>query len=154
MRNRSGFLTPDTGQYFNHLIVTILSLHPFQTERTFDQLSLVVQQPFTTDNDLAIIATVKLRYGNIERVLGASQRLGGNHPAGQLRKCKNWDHAIAIKEKAKTAKSAVVIGSGYIGAEIAEQFSVTGVKTTLVTIEVAIARSVSENGVNSTCHIR
>ena len=23
--------------------------------------------------------------------------------------CKNWDHAIAIKEKAKTAKSAVVI---------------------------------------------
>ena len=44
--------------------------------------------------------------------------------------CKNWDHAIAIKEKAKTAKSAVVIGSGYIGAEIAEQ--VTGVKTTLV----------------------
>ena len=46
--------------------------------------------------------------------------------------CKNWDHAIAIKEKAKTAKSAVVIGSGYIGAEIAEQFSVTGVKTTLV----------------------
>ena len=40
--------------------------------------------------------------------------------------CKNWDHAIAIKEKAKTAKSAVVIGSGYIGAEIAEQFSVTG----------------------------
>ena len=46
--------------------------------------------------------------------------------------CKNWDHAIAIKEKARTAKSAVVIGSGYIGAEIAEQFSVTGVKTTLV----------------------
>ncbi|MBT1164365.1 NAD(P)/FAD-dependent oxidoreductase [Bifidobacterium felsineum] len=46
--------------------------------------------------------------------------------------CKNWDHAIAIKEKAKLAKSAVVIGSGYIGAEIAEQFSLTGVKTTLV----------------------
>lgn len=46
--------------------------------------------------------------------------------------CKNWDHAIAIKEKAKTAKSAVVIGSGYIGAEIAEQFSLTGVTTTLV----------------------
>ena len=41
--------------------------------------------------------------------------------------CKNWDHAIAIKEKAKTAKSAVVIGSGYIGAEIAafEEHGVT-----------------------------
>lgn len=61
-------MTPDTGQHFNHLIVTILSLHSFQTERTFDQLSPVVQQPLTTDNDLAIIATVKLRYGNIERV--------------------------------------------------------------------------------------
>lgn len=46
--------------------------------------------------------------------------------------CKNWDHAMAIKEKAKTAKSAVVIGSGYIGAELAEQFSLIGVKTTLV----------------------
>lgn len=46
--------------------------------------------------------------------------------------CKNWDHAMAIKEKAKSAKSAVIIGSGYIGAELAEQFSLTGVKTTLV----------------------
>ena len=51
---------------------SILSLHSFQTERTFDQLSLVVQQPLTTDNDLTIIATVKLRDGNIERVLGLS----------------------------------------------------------------------------------
>jgi NADPH-dependent 2,4-dienoyl-CoA reductase/sulfur reductase-like enzyme len=46
--------------------------------------------------------------------------------------CKNWDHAMAIKARAKTAKSAVVIGSGYIGAEIAEQFSVTGITTTLI----------------------
>ncbi|KRN75079.1 hypothetical protein IV73_GL000839 [Weissella kandleri] len=47
-------------------------------------------------------------------------------------KCKNWDDATAIKEAAKDAKSAIVIGAGYIGAEIAEQFSVTGVKTTLI----------------------
>lgn len=46
--------------------------------------------------------------------------------------CKNWDHAIAIKEKAREAKSAVVVGSGYIGAELAEQFSLVGVETTLV----------------------
>ena len=46
--------------------------------------------------------------------------------------CKNWDHAMAIKERAGSAKSAVVIGAGYIGAEIAEQFSEIGVKTTLV----------------------
>lgn len=46
--------------------------------------------------------------------------------------CKNWDHAKVIKERAKDAKSAVVVGSGYIGAELAEQFSLAGVKTTLV----------------------
>ena len=46
--------------------------------------------------------------------------------------CKNWDHAMAIKERAKLAKSAVVVGSGYIGAELAEQFSLVGVETTLV----------------------
>ena len=46
--------------------------------------------------------------------------------------CKNWDHALAIKERAKHAKSVVVVGSGYIGAELAEQFSLAGVKTTLV----------------------
>ncbi|PLS31684.1 pyridine nucleotide-disulfide oxidoreductase [Bifidobacterium margollesii] len=46
--------------------------------------------------------------------------------------CKNWDHALAIKERARNAKSAVVVGSGYIGAELAEQFSIVGVKTTLV----------------------
>lgn len=46
--------------------------------------------------------------------------------------CKNWDHAMVIKATAKNAKSAVVIGSGYIGAELAEQFSQVGVTTTLV----------------------
>lgn len=46
--------------------------------------------------------------------------------------CKNWDHAMVIKATAKNAKSAVVFGSGYIGAELAEQFSQVGVTTTLV----------------------
>ncbi|QIL50593.1 FAD-dependent oxidoreductase [Weissella coleopterorum] len=46
--------------------------------------------------------------------------------------CKNWDDAKAIKEASKDAKSAIVIGAGYIGAEIAEQFSVNGIKTTLI----------------------
>ncbi|BAQ32293.1 truncated NADH oxidase [Bifidobacterium scardovii JCM 12489 = DSM 13734] len=39
---------------------------------------------------------------------------------------------MVIKATAKNAKSAVVIGSGYIGAELAEQFSQVGVTTTLV----------------------
>ncbi|KFI51212.1 FAD-dependent oxidoreductase [Bifidobacterium biavatii] len=51
---------------------------------------------------------------------------------GAVMLCKNWGHALAIKERAKSAKTAVVIGAGYIGAELAEQFSDIGVKTTLV----------------------
>ncbi|RSX49343.1 NAD(P)/FAD-dependent oxidoreductase [Bifidobacterium castoris] len=46
--------------------------------------------------------------------------------------CKNWDDAIEIKERSTDAKSVVVIGAGYIGAELAEQFSGIGVETTLV----------------------
>ncbi|PAU69678.1 pyridine nucleotide-disulfide oxidoreductase [Bifidobacterium italicum] len=46
--------------------------------------------------------------------------------------CKNWDDAIELKERSTDAKSVVVIGAGYIGAELAEQFSGIGVETTLV----------------------
>ena len=46
--------------------------------------------------------------------------------------CKNWDNAVQIKERAHDAKSVVVIGAGYIGAELAEQFSTIGVETTLI----------------------
>jgi NADPH-dependent 2,4-dienoyl-CoA reductase/sulfur reductase-like enzyme len=46
--------------------------------------------------------------------------------------CKNWDDALRIKEKAQNAESVVVVGSGYIGAELAEQFNTIGVKVTLI----------------------
>ena len=46
--------------------------------------------------------------------------------------CKNWDDAMRIKEKAQNAESVVVVGSGYIGAELAEQFNTIGVKVTLI----------------------
>lgn len=51
---------------------------------------------------------------------------------GSVLLCKNWDHALEIKEHAKSAKSAVVIGAGYIGAELAEQFSQNNIKVTLI----------------------
>ena len=51
---------------------------------------------------------------------------------GSVLLCKNWDHALEIKERAKSAKSAVVIGAGYIGAELAEQFSQNNIKVTLI----------------------
>lgn len=46
--------------------------------------------------------------------------------------CKNWDNAIELKERSTNAKSVIVVGAGYIGAELAEQFSDIGVETTLV----------------------
>ena len=46
--------------------------------------------------------------------------------------CKNWDNAKQIKEACKDAKSVVVIGAGYIGAELAEQLSETNHDVVLV----------------------
>ncbi|CAK8054438.1 FAD-dependent oxidoreductase [Eupransor demetentiae] len=45
---------------------------------------------------------------------------------------KNWDNAKTLKEVTPDIKSAVVIGAGYIGAELAEQLSVTGKQVTLI----------------------
>ncbi len=45
---------------------------------------------------------------------------------------KSWEDANRIKDVADGLKRVVVIGAGYIGAEIAEQFSVTGKEVTLV----------------------
>lgn len=46
--------------------------------------------------------------------------------------CKNWGHAKKIKEKTKDAKSVIVIGAGYIGAELAEQLSDVHKEVTLI----------------------
>ncbi|KFI63778.1 NAD(P)/FAD-dependent oxidoreductase [Bifidobacterium cuniculi] len=52
--------------------------------------------------------------------------------SGHVQLCKNWDNAVELKERAADAKSVVVVGAGYIGAELAEQFSLIGTKVTLV----------------------
>lgn len=46
--------------------------------------------------------------------------------------CKNWDDAKKLQASAKQIKSAIVIGSGYIGAELAEQYSLTDKEVTLI----------------------
>lgn len=46
--------------------------------------------------------------------------------------CKNYDHAKAILEKAKTAENIVVVGAGYIGVELVEAFEILGKNVTLV----------------------
>ena len=49
--------------------------------------------------------------------------------------CKNYEHALNIIEKSKNAESAVVIGAGYIGVELAEAFEMQGKKVTLIDAE-------------------
>ncbi|RND56064.1 FAD-dependent oxidoreductase [Lacticaseibacillus paracasei] len=46
--------------------------------------------------------------------------------------CKNWHDAKALKALAPTIKSAIVIGAGYIGAELAEQYALTDKQVTLI----------------------
>ncbi|KRK79134.1 NAD(FAD)-dependent dehydrogenase [Companilactobacillus nodensis DSM 19682 = JCM 14932 = NBRC 107160] len=46
--------------------------------------------------------------------------------------CKNWANATELKENAKDINSAIVIGAGYIGAELAEGYATLGKKTTLI----------------------
>lgn len=45
---------------------------------------------------------------------------------------KNWDDANRLKEIANDVKRVVVIGAGYIGAEIAEQFALSNKEVVLV----------------------
>ncbi|WP_334332159.1 MULTISPECIES: FAD-dependent oxidoreductase [unclassified Companilactobacillus] len=46
--------------------------------------------------------------------------------------CKNWTNANELKENAQNIKSAIVIGAGYIGAELAEGYATLGKETTLI----------------------
>ncbi|UQS84517.1 FAD-dependent oxidoreductase [Apilactobacillus apisilvae] len=46
--------------------------------------------------------------------------------------CKNWHDAQTLFEKAKTNQRITIVGSGYIGAELAEAFSNHGHDTTLI----------------------
>ncbi|MFC6274215.1 FAD-dependent oxidoreductase [Levilactobacillus tangyuanensis] len=50
----------------------------------------------------------------------------------KVKLCKNWAHAQALIEDAKSAKHITVIGAGYIGAELAEAYSTTGHDVTLI----------------------
>ncbi|WP_283679760.1 FAD-dependent oxidoreductase [Lentilactobacillus sp. Marseille-Q4993] len=46
--------------------------------------------------------------------------------------CKNYNHAQALFSKAAGAKRIIVIGAGYIGAELAEAYSKTDYEVTLI----------------------
>lgn len=57
--------------------------------------------------------------------------LPGIH-SSKVYQCKNWQDATKIKEASENISSAVVIGAGYIGAELAEQLSLIDKKVTLI----------------------
>ena len=46
--------------------------------------------------------------------------------------CKNWTNANELKENAKPIKSAIDIGAGYSGAELAAGYATLGKETTLI----------------------
>ncbi|WP_407894851.1 FAD-dependent oxidoreductase [Lacticaseibacillus sp. N501-2] len=56
--------------------------------------------------------------------------------------CKDYADAQRLKAITPTINSAVVIGAGYIGAEIAEQFALAGKKVTLID---ALDRALAKN---------
>ncbi|MCO0832318.1 FAD-dependent oxidoreductase [Fructobacillus sp. W13] len=58
---------------------------------------------------------------------------------------KNWQNANDLKKVTPEIKSAIVIGAGYIGAELAEQLSVNGKKVTLIDgLDRVLAKNTSE----------
>ncbi|MBM7617134.1 NADPH-dependent 2,4-dienoyl-CoA reductase/sulfur reductase-like enzyme [Weissella uvarum] len=57
---------------------------------------------------------------------------------------KSWDDAKLLKERTATVQKVVVIGAGYIGAELAEQLSLAGKDVVLIdALERVLAKNVS-----------
>ncbi len=60
--------------------------------------------------------------------------------------CKNWANAKELKDNAPKIKSAIVIGAGYIGAELAEGYSTLGKETILIdALPNVLAKNFDEN---------
>lgn len=62
----------------------------------------------------------------------AIQGIDAGRKNGKILTCKNYHDAELIVQKAENIKSVIVVGAGYIGSELAEQFSSKGVQTTLI----------------------
>lgn len=57
---------------------------------------------------------------------------------------KSWDDANRLKAQTEDVKRAIVIGAGYIGAELAEQLSLAGKQITLIdALDRVLAKNVS-----------
>lgn len=58
--------------------------------------------------------------------------------SAKIHKLKTIEDAIKLKEAAKTAKKAVIIGGGYIGVELAEALHSLNIKTTMIELSSQI----------------
>ncbi|WP_125566052.1 FAD-dependent oxidoreductase [Companilactobacillus insicii] len=64
----------------------------------------------------------------------------------KVKLCKNWANAVELRENAQDVNSAIVIGAGYIGAELAEGYATLGKKTTLIdALPDVLAKNLDKN---------
>ena len=82
--NGSRLLAPRLRQGLDHRVITILFLPEDDVKRALNQLSLMLQQPLTANDNPPVIATMKAIDRNVEGILLAPQRLGRHYPARQL----------------------------------------------------------------------
>lgn len=80
----------------------------------------------------------KLKFDKLVVTTGSKPvvpNIAGIHEALDAEKlllCKTWEDGKEIKRACTYAKSVIVVGAGYIGAELAEQLSERGVEVTLI----------------------
>lgn len=97
------------------------------TDIDFDNKKLIVKnlvsgENFEQDYDKLVITTGSAPI--IPKIPGID--------SSRVMLCKNWTNANELKENANNIKSAIVIGAGYIGAELAEGYATLGKETTLI----------------------
>ena len=73
--NGSRLLAPRLRQGLDHRVITILFLPEDDVKRALNQLSLMLQQPLTANDNPPVIATMKAIDRNVEGILLAPQRL-------------------------------------------------------------------------------
>jgi NADPH-dependent 2,4-dienoyl-CoA reductase/sulfur reductase-like enzyme len=100
-----------------------------QLKRSTLATSVNLAKHAVTLEDGSIINYEKLLLATGSRPKHLSDELSNQENVFVLR---TIEHAEAIRNRAKEAKSAVVVGTGFIGLEVAAQFASMGIQTTIV----------------------
>lgn len=105
-------LRPTLSKDFHHFIIAIFLLLQFQMERTFNQLSLMIQQPLSADDNGTVIPTMEARYRDVQRILIATQWLGSDNPARKL--AAQICHQRIAQLLIQRAGPQVIVGDGVL----------------------------------------